>query len=103
MGQSPFLLQDMERRLMNREEAKEYVKNNLREYVERITDAGSQKGFYVCPFCGSGTGTNHTAAFSINRDGQHYKCFACGEYGDIFDLISKIELLKITKIFRMIN
>ena len=28
---------------MNREEAKEYVKNNLREYVERITDAGSQK------------------------------------------------------------
>ena len=73
---------------MNRDEAKEYVKNHLRDYVEQITDAGNQRGFYICPFCGSGTGRKHTAAFSINRDGQHYKCFSCGEYGDIFDLIS---------------
>ena len=76
---------------MNRDEAKEYVKNHLRDYVEQITDAGNQRGFYICPFCGSGTGRKHTAAFSINRDGQHYKCFSCGEYGDIFDLISKTE------------
>lgn len=75
---------------MNRDEAKDYVKHHLRNYVEQITEPGQQRGFYICPFCGSGTGKKQTAAFSINRDEQHYKCFSCGESGDIFDLIAKV-------------
>ena len=47
---------------------------------------------YVCPFCSSGTGKNHTGAFSINsKDSTHWKCFSCGKSGDIFDLIGEIE------------
>ena len=42
------------------------------------------RGFYVCPKCGSGTGPNHSAAFKVTDD--RWKCFSCGEGGDIFDL-----------------
>jgi replicative DNA helicase len=68
------------------------MENNLQEIREHITDglvpAPHQKGFYICPLCGSGLGNNgkKTAAFSIDRDGIHGKCFSCGFYGDIFDL-----------------
>ena len=47
-----------------------------------------ERGKYVCPLCGSGEakGGGHDGAFSIDHDGVHGKCFACGFYGDIFDL-----------------
>lgn len=43
---------------------------------------------YACPCCGSGTGRNHTSAFTIyEEDGREsWKCHACGEGGDILDL-----------------
>lgn len=69
--------------------------NNLQAIREHITDdlvpAPHQRGFYICPLCGSGTGNNgkNTAAFSIDRDGIHGHCFACGFYGDRFDLAAK--------------
>lgn len=40
---------------------------------------------YVCPVCGSGNGSNHSAAFTVYNDG-HWCCYACGNHGDIFDL-----------------
>ena len=46
---------------------------------------------YVCPFCGSGTGKNRTAAFTTYpREGRWY-CFKCRRGGDIFDLIGDLE------------
>lgn len=72
------------------EEQKESLKVFLPEYVEKITTR--RKGsFYDCPLCGSGTGKHRTPAFSITGDGRHWKCFSCGEGGDLFDLIGKYE------------
>lgn len=45
---------------------------------------------YVCPLCGSGTGSHSTGAFSI-KDGTSWKCFSCNKGGDIFDLIGEYE------------
>ena len=58
------------------------IKQRLREELE----PSKQRGFYYCPLCGSGKGAKGTAAFSIEKDGLHGKCFSCGFYGDIFDL-----------------
>lgn len=76
---------------MNKRDAKEILKGKLTEYVESITDKSKGKNMYVCPLCGSGTGTHGTGAFSIAEDGEHWKCFACGESGDLFDLLGKFE------------
>jgi len=67
------------------------LKGNLTEYVNQIT---TRKGSaFVCPLCGSGTGTKGTPAFSIEPDGQRWKCFACNEAGDLLDLIGRVETL----------
>lgn len=74
---------------MNRDYAKEFIRNNyLKTYVEQIT-AKSKGGFYICPICGSGTGKNATGAFKVREKKWH--CYSCGEEGDVFDLIGKIE------------
>ena len=49
-----------------------------------LTPAKNQRGFYICPFCGSGTGAKGTAAFSF-RDQQHGHCFSCNFDGDRYD------------------
>ena len=43
---------------------------------------------YVCPACNSGNNSTHgTADFHIvDGDPDHFKCFACGRYGDLYDL-----------------
>lgn len=76
---------------MNREEAKEELKGHLREYVESITTKSKGKNMYICPLCGSGTGPHHTGAFGIYQGGIKWHCHRCGEDGDLFDLIGKVE------------
>lgn len=46
---------------------------------------------YVCPICKSGTGKNKTPAFSLDsrRYGQ-WKCFSCGNGGNILDLVGAL-------------
>ena len=39
-----------------------------------------------CPFH-----TEKTPSFSIKPDGQFYKCFGCGEGGNVFDFVMKME------------
>lgn len=54
--------------------------------IEELTPDHKERGKYVCPLCGSGSRAGGDGAFSIDKDGIHGKCFACGFYGDIFDL-----------------
>lgn len=75
---------------MDRQEAREQLKGQLRDYVESITQKSKGANMYVCPLCGSGTGSHSTGAFSI-KGGTSWKCFSCNEGGDIFDLIGKYE------------
>ena len=80
---------------MDREQAQAEMKGFLRQYVESITTASRKagRGMYVCPLCGSGTGKGKTGAFSITNDGLRWKCFACNQSGDVFDLIGLHENL----------
>lgn len=66
---------------------------NLEEIKTHLSDelqpSRRERGKYICPLCGSGDhGNGSTAAFSIERDGLHGKCFSCNFYGDIFDLVA---------------
>ena len=57
---------------------------DLKEYARQFLTPGRERGRYVCPVCDSGAGPNKTPAFSIK--GDKWKCFSCGNGGDIFDL-----------------
>ena len=57
------------------------------EYIPRLERAGSRlKG--LCPFH-----AEKTPSFFIHPERQMYRCFGCGEGGDVFDFIMKIENL----------
>lgn len=65
----------------------ESIRANL---AQELTPSKSERGKYICPLCGSGShGAGSTAAFSIYKDGIHGKCFSCGFYGDVFDLVAQ--------------
>lgn len=77
---------------MDYNRAREELKPKLKDYVESITSKSKGANMYVCPLCGSGQGHNHTGAFSIDKSNPtRWKCFSCGEGGDIFDLIGAVE------------
>lgn len=67
-------------------EQKDHIKPFLGDYIKEITAKSKGKNQYICPFCGSGTGSNETGAFTYYPETNTYHCFACGEHGDIFDL-----------------
>lgn len=78
---------------LNKNELEE-LKSRLPSYVKSVTtpDRKAGKNMYKCPLCGSGThGANSDGAFSIYGNGKKWKCFACGEGGDIFNLIGLLE------------
>lgn len=75
---------------MNRQDARDQLRQFLKPYVESITSRSKGANMYVCPLCGSGSGRNGTGAFSI-KDGTSWKCFSCDKGGDIFDLIGVVE------------
>lgn len=58
----------------------------VEKYV-RLKKAGKNYSG-LCPFH-----TEKTASFIVSPDLQRYKCFGCGETGDIFNFIQKIENL----------
>lgn len=67
--------------------------NDLKSYQHFLRDeleaCPKERGKYICPICGSGSRLGGDGALSIEKDGIHFKCFSCGEYGDIFDLFAK--------------
>ena len=75
---------------MDRDQARENIRARLKEFTEWATLKSSRAGtnMYICPICGSGSGSHGTGAFSIT--GDKWKCFSCGKGGDIFDLIGEL-------------
>lgn len=72
------------------------LQNRLIEFLNIITKPDSKiKNHFVCPFCGSGTGKNHTGALSVEiyNGIPRAKCFAhdCVSGTDIFDICGKLE------------
>lgn len=80
----------------------ERLKPLLLDYIQEVTQKSKGKDQYVCPFCNSGTGHNGTGAFTYYPNMHTYKCFACGEYGDIFTLHAKLNNLLLTTDFPQI-
>ena len=78
---------------MDYQRARDELKPYLTGYVESITTK-SKNGEYTCPLCHSGEGRKKSGAFSITKDGTHWKCFSCGKGGDIFDLIGLVESIQ---------
>lgn len=70
---------------MTRDEARQEVRARITgaEYLTK-----SRGKLYCCPFCGSGTGRNHTGALGFyEKNGAHlWKCQVCGKSGDSIDL-----------------
>ena len=73
---------------MNREEAKEYVKEHLEDYLRsKGIDASNGKKFR----CLNPAHNDKKPSMSIDRSsksGLHCKCFSCQAYYDTFDLIA---------------
>lgn len=80
----------------------ERLKTFLIDYIQEVTQKSKGKDQYVCPFCNSGTGRNATGAFTYYSDTRTYKCFSCGEHGDIFTLHAKLNNLSLTSDFPQI-
>ncbi len=74
------------------EELIDEVKDNneiidvISEYIQVKSSGSSHKA--LCPFH-----SENTPSFVINREKQIYKCFGCGEGGDVVRFIMKIENL----------
>jgi replicative DNA helicase len=69
---------------MDREEAKEYIKANPEIYFRKAKKTG-----YVCPLCQNGAERDGTGISEIKGKEGLYKCFKCGESGDVFGFIGK--------------
>lgn len=74
---------------MNISDIKNRLKSNKALLLELLKDYGSKnkKSGYSCVFCSS------SDALHIKQDTNTYKCFSCGEVGDIINLIEKKENL----------
>jgi len=76
---------------MTRDQAGERLHQiGVEDYLKRITK--KQGKMYVCPFCGSGTGSNRTGAGSVDNRTKKYSCFSCHRLEmDLVDLIQEHE------------
>lgn len=72
---------------MTREQARAEIKARYAEYLQ----PAKKKHTYICPLCGNGTGTDGDGLAISKKDptGTHLKCFKCGFYGDIIELIKQ--------------
>lgn len=55
------------------------------EYI-RLKKSGAQNFSGLCPFHGE-----KTPSFSVHAVRQFYHCFGCGQHGDVFSFVQKIE------------
>jgi DNA primase len=66
------------------------------DYI-KLKKAGAQNYSGLCPFHGE-----KTASFSVHATRQFYHCFGCGESGDVFNFIQKIENITFPESVRMV-
>lgn len=85
---------------MDREAARQYIKDHLEDYLESEWGINTRKSFH----CLNPDHNDHNPSMSIDRSsrsGLHCKCFSCGAYYDTFDLIGiKYGLTDETEIFK---
>ncbi len=62
-----------------------------------LKKSGAQNYAGLCPFHGE-----KTASFSVHAVRQFYYCFGCGESGDVFSFVQKIENVGFTEAVRMV-
>ncbi|MBD3280468.1 DNA primase [Candidatus Dojkabacteria bacterium] len=65
------------------------------KYLREMKRSGPNY-FTLCPFH-----NEKTPSFSINQDMQIYKCFGCGESGDVISFIQKLEGVEFPKALEM--
>lgn len=66
------------------------------DYV-RLRKAGAQNFAGLCPFHGE-----KTPSFSVHAGRQFYHCFGCGQSGDVFSFVQKIENLSFPEAIRVV-
>jgi DNA primase len=66
------------------------------DYV-KLKKAGAQNFSGLCPFH-----SEKTPSFSVHATRQFYHCFGCGESGDIFNFIQKVENVTFPEAVRLI-
>lgn len=72
---------------MDRETAKQEIKQRFAEYLQTAPKTIGGQPTYVCPLCGNGTGKDGTGmSIDPNSDGTQLHCFKCGFHGDIISL-----------------
>ncbi len=71
---------------MNRQDAKDYIRQQEPFFLEKAKRTG-----WICPYCGNGSGANGDGIVKDAKDPSktHYKCFVCGQYVDIIDLVGQ--------------
>lgn len=79
---------------MDRETAKQTIRENWREILNQITEPAKQKVngeiSYICPLCSHGTNGDGLTFNPKSKDKNSLKCFSCGFSGDIIDLYREI-------------
>ena len=66
------------------------------EYV-RLKRAGAQNYSGLCPFHGE-----KTASFSVHASRQFFHCFGCGESGDVYKFLQRIENISFPEAVRLL-
>lgn len=78
--------------------AKEEIKARLsiQQVVEHVTGKQFVRGAISCPFH-----NEKTASFRLTNN--NYKCFGCGEFGDIFSFVMKYNSLSFTDAIKWLD
>lgn len=79
---------------MDRDEIKQSY--SMRQILERYGLVPNRAGFISCPFH-----KDKTPSMKIYKDSFH--CFGCGESGDIFSFIEKMDNLAFNEVYRLLG
>lgn len=81
--------------LINEVKERNDIVDIISSYVQLKSTGPSYKA--RCPFH-----SEKTPSFMVNRDKQIYKCFGCGEGGDVLNFIMKIENLEFVEALKLL-